>query len=184
MSALSPTAPFDDRTAPIREIVIENDIAWRIHAMVDFMLGRPAAFRSLAPTETKRAEIESILDAVFEASGGAALLQDMALLGAVYGHVDLLVRAAPLFADAGAAPSAAGGADMSERALSLAHLIRIELIEAPRAVPLLDPADFRRLAAMIVAFRRERAAVDAPTPAGAEPTRYSEDPLPGAVTEG
>ena len=28
-----------------REVVIENDIAWRIHAMVDFMFGKPFTIR-------------------------------------------------------------------------------------------------------------------------------------------
>ncbi|TVQ31491.1 MAG: phage portal protein [Phycisphaeraceae bacterium] len=134
----------DDRDDALREIVIENDIAWRIHAMVDLMFGRPVALRSEAKDPQRRAEIERLLGAVLTASGGMALLQDMALLGSVYGHVDLLVRADDAFG-----AGAASGAPI-ERDVELAERIRIELIEAPRAIPLLDPSDYRRLQAMLV----------------------------------
>lgn len=76
-----------------KEIVIENDIAWRIHAMVDFLLGRPVVLASTARDPAKRRLIERVLDAVWESSGGIALLQDLALLANVFGHVDLVVRA-------------------------------------------------------------------------------------------
>lgn len=82
----------DDR-APRPEVVIENDIAWRVQAMVDFMFGKPVKIRSTARDPGVRSLIEQVLDAVWERSGGIALLQDMALLGHVYGSVDLLVRA-------------------------------------------------------------------------------------------
>jgi len=53
-----------------KEVVIENDIAWRINATVDFLFGKPVSFVSKSPDEPKRAEIESILKAVFAANGG------------------------------------------------------------------------------------------------------------------
>ena len=31
-----------------KEVVIENDIAWRVHTMVDFLFGKPVSIRSLA----------------------------------------------------------------------------------------------------------------------------------------
>jgi hypothetical protein len=52
-----------------KEVVIENDIAWRINAAVDFLFGKPISFVSRAPDSQKRAEIESILKAVFEVNG-------------------------------------------------------------------------------------------------------------------
>ena len=52
-----------------KEVVIENDIAWRINATVDFLFGKPISFVSKSPDSQKRAEIESILKAVFAANG-------------------------------------------------------------------------------------------------------------------
>ncbi len=53
-----------------KEVVIENDIAWRVNAGVDFLFGKGISFASRAPNSNKRTEIESILKAVFAASGG------------------------------------------------------------------------------------------------------------------
>ncbi|MHC4692066.1 MAG: hypothetical protein ACYS67_04935 [Planctomycetota bacterium] len=52
-----------------KEVVIENDIAWRINAAVDFLFGKPVSFVSKSPISQKRAKIECILKAVFEANG-------------------------------------------------------------------------------------------------------------------
>ncbi|MFW6059628.1 MAG: hypothetical protein ACODAQ_05570, partial [Phycisphaeraceae bacterium] len=46
---------------PPREQVIENDIAWRLHAMVDFMFGRPVSLQSLAPDPQRAATIGEFL---------------------------------------------------------------------------------------------------------------------------
>ncbi len=118
-----------------REVVIENDIAWRVQAMVDFMFSKPVTMLSTAGDESLRREIERALDRVWELSGGIALFQDIALLGHVYGHVDLAVRIDPN--------------------LSGLESIRIEVIEPTRGIPVLDPADYRRLVAYIVHFERD-----------------------------
>jgi hypothetical protein len=52
-----------------KEVVIENDIAWRIIAETDFLFGKPITFVSRAPDSQKQAKIESILKAVFGANG-------------------------------------------------------------------------------------------------------------------
>lgn len=146
-------ASEDDRRR--REIVIENDIAWRLQAMVDFMFGKPVTILSTARDATLRRTIERVLDQVWEASGGIALLQDMALLGHVYGHVDLVLRAeGPL---AGQSPAHPAARDIADD-------LRIEVIEPTRAVPVLSPGDYRRLDAYIVRVRRElnRVEPDAP----------------------
>ncbi len=52
-----------------KEVVIENDIAWRINAAVDFLFGKPISFVSRSPDGQKRVEIESILKTVFAANG-------------------------------------------------------------------------------------------------------------------
>ena len=108
-----------------RETVIENDIAWRIHAMVDFMFGKPPTIQSLAEDRPKAALIEWALNSAFEANGGIAFFQDMALLGAIYGYVDVLVRPA--------------------RTSANQTSVALEIIEPPRAVPVLDESDYRRL---------------------------------------
>ena len=79
----------DDRFK--REIVIENDIAWRIHTLVDFMVPAAPKLVSKATDPRKRDQIQRALDAVIEANGGVALWQNAALLGAVYGQVDFLI---------------------------------------------------------------------------------------------
>ena len=138
----------DDRAAE-REVVIENDIGWRVEAMVDFVFGKPMRILSTAADANKRREIEMILDAVWEASGGIALLQDMALLGAVFGHVDLLLRFDELFESARRLRSGSGQVSI-ERAVELARRLRIEGVEARRGVPMLDPNDFRRILAYVI----------------------------------
>jgi hypothetical protein len=59
-----------------KEIVIENDIAWRINAMVDFLFGKPITIQSTAAATGRRKDIESILKAVFDANGGAVFFQE------------------------------------------------------------------------------------------------------------
>jgi hypothetical protein len=166
----------DDR-ADTREIVIENDIAWRVQAMVDFMFGKPVAIRSTARDAALREKIDRVLDAVWERSGGIALLQDMALLGHVYGSVDLVVRIDASRGDgrggasgeggqAGTAPSPASpvppvsagriGHDALDRLLARAiEAARIEIVEPTRGVPLLDPSDYRRILGYIITHERE-----------------------------
>ena len=125
-------------TANPRERVVENDIAWRIHAMVDFMFGKPVTIQSLAPDPHRADKLERFLRAVFHHNGGIRFLQDLALLGSIYGYVDILARYEPFpHPDAGPAGHVA-----------------LDLIEAPRAVPLLDPDDYRRLDAYILHYTR------------------------------
>lgn len=146
----------DDREpSPLaKEIVIENDIAWRVHAMVDVMFGRPVSIVSTARDEGVRRAVEQLLDAALEASGGASLLQDMALLGCVYGSVDLLLRTSDLFA----APPRRGESSTDAalaHALDHAPLARVELLDATRVIPLLSGGDYRRLDAVLVHATRE-----------------------------
>jgi hypothetical protein len=75
-----------------KEVVIENDIAWRINAAVDFLFGKPISFISKSPNGQKSTEIEAILKALFAANGAIGFFQDMAVLGSVYGFVDCFVR--------------------------------------------------------------------------------------------
>lgn len=139
----------DDRSRIRREVVIENDIGWRIQAMVDFMFGKPVLITSTARDEATRKTIERVLDAVWEASGGIALLQDLALLGHIYGHVDLMLREMPTIPHS------------DDPAIAGSEALRIEVIEPTRGIPLQSPDDYRRLDAYIIHSEREVNAVDA-----------------------
>ena len=141
-------AAVDGTGAARREIAVENDIAWRIHAMVDFLFSKPIRLASTAADPALRTLIQRVLDEVWEASGGAALLQDLALLGHVYGHVDLLVRP-----QAGLAV-AAGRLEP----VQAARLLRIEAIEPTRGVPIIDPRDYRRIEGYLIRTTIEGAA--------------------------
>lgn len=137
-----------------REVVIENDIAWRVHAMVDFMLSRPVRFESLATDQTTRAKAERLIETVWERSGGIAMMQDAALLGHVFGHVDLLLRIDET--------RLGGSLDAAAEAFT------IEPVDPRRGVPVLSPDDYRRLEAYAVHARRPKAhtrhaQADAPT---------------------
>jgi hypothetical protein len=116
----------DDR-AGRREVVIENDIGWRVQTMVDFMFSKPVAVLSTAGDAPLRARIESVLDRALEASGGITMLQDMALLGHVFGFVDLVIRPGD-------------GIDPP----------RVEVVDPRRSIPLVNPDDYRILDAYAV----------------------------------
>ena len=160
---LSRRAGRDDRVQ--REIVIENDIGWRIHTLVDFMFPKAPKIVSRAGHAQKRAEIESILEATLEANGGVSLWQDAALLGSIYGQVDFLVNSSRLSrltptksispqtsaASSGAAPSKPLIDDLAAR---IGSSVLIETVEAPRAIPLLSRSDFRQLDAYIIHYNQ------------------------------
>ncbi len=154
-----------------REIVIENDIAWRIDAITDFVFGRPYTLHSSSPDRALAFSIEHALESVWESSGGLSMLQTGATLGAVHGHIDLFVRTEALFdAAPGIRRALRRAADDTEREAVLAaaaRLITIEPIAAPRGVPVLDPRDYRLLRAY--ALRDHSRAADdlAGTPPGA-----------------
>lgn len=134
-----------------REIVIENDIAWRIHTMVDFVAGKPMAIRSQAAGEV-REELDEFFASLIEHSGGMAMLQDASLLAHVFGYVDFIVRA-----DVAAmrARGGRGGSGGRVRLREVADLIRIEPIDPRRGVAMLDPSDYRAVRGYVI-----RAGVD------------------------
>jgi hypothetical protein len=144
-----------------KEVVIENDIAWRINAAVDFLFGKPISVVSRTPDGTKRAEIEGILKAVFSANGGIGFFQDMAVLGGVYGFVDCMVRPGREIYEHVSNSSqdlthSAKGRLSAEVVLELARAIGLELIEAPRALPILDENDYRRVIYYVQHFQQAK----------------------------
>lgn len=137
-----------------REVVIENDIAWRVHAMVDFMFGKPVRIVSTARDEELRRTIERVLDAVWESSGGIGLMQDAALLGHVFGHVDLLLRAGELprgILD----DDAPRDIDAIEELLRTRPPLKIEIVEPRRGIAVLSNADYREVRAYILRTQEE-----------------------------
>lgn len=160
-----PTALAGRSDTMPREIVIENDIAWRVHTLVDFMFGKPVTIQSLADDPQLAQDIERILQTVFDANGGINFFQNAALLGSVYGFVDLLLRVDRLppiqpsrqpshepdtprdGSATGRSPDDRAPSETPhlDRALRHASNLLIETVEAPRAIPLLNPANYRLL---------------------------------------
>jgi hypothetical protein len=140
-----------------KEVVIENDIAWRVNAAVDFLFGKPISFVSRAPEGQKRAEIESILKAVFEANGAIGFFQDMAVLGSVYGFIDCLVRPGGEILEQ---LTSSSQTISSKDVLQLAQAIGLELIEAPRALPVLEENDYKKIRYYVQHFYQKRNAVE------------------------
>lgn len=166
-SGLAQADGLPDRLRPRpgrqREIVIENDIAWRVDTVVDFMFGRPPAIRSLAPDPDRARLLTDFLRAVFDASGGVGLWQDAALLGTVYGHVDLLLNLRPMKTG-----------NLADPASAASHF-RVEPVDAQRGIPQVDDEDYRRLKGYTVLHQDPGPAVKAGLierlRAGKQPTR-------------
>lgn len=149
-----------------REVVIENDIAWRIHTLVDFMFGKGVTVESLADDRDTAGLIERAIGAVFDANGGVRFFADMALLGSVYGFVDVLLRVDQLHVQPTVTTSDSGFGDRSaarapsntpdaERVIRAADRFVLETVEAPRAIPVLNPADYRRLEAYVLNYTQQ-----------------------------
>ncbi|MHC4640262.1 MAG: hypothetical protein ACYS32_01365, partial [Planctomycetota bacterium] len=139
-----------------KEVVIENDIAWRINAAVDFLFGKPISFVSKSPNSQKQAEIESILKTVFEANGGTGFFQDMAVLGSVYGFIDCLVRPGDeIFESISSSSQSSSFKDV----LQLARTVVLELIEATRALPVLEENDYKKIRYYVQHFYQKRNAL-------------------------
>jgi hypothetical protein len=139
-----------------KEVVVENDIAWRINALTDFLFGKPISLISKAADRQKRNEIEAVIKAVFAANGGLGFFQDMAVLGSVYGFVDCFLRTGErFFAPAHPNPLSFQSPPF-DTVLTLAQAIDLELIEAPRALPVLDEDDYRILRYYVQHFHQKK----------------------------
>lgn len=116
-----------------REVVIENDIAWRVHTLVDFMFGKSVELMPHNSDPERGKLIHRFLTSVIEVNGGTNLLQDIAVLGTVYGHVDLMLRVR------------GGGPFNLADPVDAASRFVIEPVDARRGVPVLAADDYRRL---------------------------------------
>lgn len=100
-----------------KEVVVENDIAWRIDTLVDYLFGKPLVIESAAPDARRRQTISHLLRLIIAHNGGIQFFQQLALLGAVYGYVDVLVKF-----DASAASHVATEDDTNDVSASLQQL--------------------------------------------------------------
>ena len=138
-----------------KEVVIENDIAWRIDTMVDFLFGKPISITSQARDAERARQIQQLLHRVFESNGGMTFFQQLGLLGSIYGFVDVLLRWNEFWGSGGSEEEGKGGssrADSAEaklrhfdEALLKAQQIILEAIESPRSLPILNPYDYRKI---------------------------------------
>ena len=142
-----------------KEVVIENDIGWRVNAAADFLFGKPVSIVSKAPDGRKRNTIDAIIKAVFAANGGLGFFQDMAVLGSVYGFVDCVVRPGSLTSPGISRPPSFSTAAPLSSVLQRAREIDLELIEAPRALPVLDEDDYHVITCYVQHFHQKKNAV-------------------------
>ncbi len=119
-----------------KEVVVENDIAWRIDTIVDFLFGRKFSITSRASDPDRAGEIERVLNAIFEANGGMQFFQQLALMGSIYGFVDVIVRTDKLFAEQ---------QEISTSLERCADKVVLEIIEPVRSLPVLNENDYRRI---------------------------------------
>ncbi|MEO1585257.1 MAG: phage portal protein [Planctomycetota bacterium] len=148
----------DDRSFGRREVVIENDIAWRVQTMIDFLFGKKPILVSAASEESTREIVEAVVDVAWDASGGLEMLQDAALMAHVFGHVDFVVRvdeAALRSVGRRAARARGSHAAMVELAAEAGRAFRIEAVDPRRSVPVLDEDDYRRFAGYVIHYERE-----------------------------
>lgn len=160
-----------------KEVVIENDIAWRIDVMVDFLVGGEVKIASAAPDPARRHVISTLVNQIVAEHGGTVLWQHLATIGAVHGHVDVLVKLLPPDEpllpepasrreesapasppnDAPCDPADPGASTCSlEATARLARRIRLEVVEPARALPLFNPVDRRRLDAFVRVYHLPR----------------------------
>ncbi len=158
-----PTGSFDSRVVrdiQRKEVVIENDIAWRVNAAADFLFGKPISIVSRASDSRKRSDIERILKALFAANGGLGFFQDMAVLGSVYGFVDCFVRPGRLItsriSETTITPPPSSALPPTDAVLLYAQAIDLELIEAPRALPVLDEDDYHVTTCYVQHFHQKK----------------------------
>lgn len=154
-----------------KEVVVENDIAWRLDTMVDYLLGRVPQIRSTSADPAQRQRVEQLLAAILEHNGGVRLLQQIALIGAVHGCVDvavtldvaaleeLLKRASGSMVAGNTGDTltegtgeieapATAGAVHEWPILEMARLVSLRIIEPARTLLLTDAEDAMRVVAL------------------------------------
>jgi hypothetical protein len=75
-----------------KEVVIENDLGWRINTLVDFAAGRMPSVTSTARDAATRRKMTAVIGAILAAGGGVMMLQELVLRGAVSGSAWVRMR--------------------------------------------------------------------------------------------
>jgi len=88
----SGTQPLDVRR---KEVVIENDIAWRLNTLVDFTTGQMPIITSTARNPERRALLTRFVNEVLARAGGVELLAELTLRAAVHGTSYLQIEPRP-----------------------------------------------------------------------------------------
>ncbi|MFI4910035.1 MAG: phage portal protein [Sedimentisphaeraceae bacterium JB056] len=132
-----------------KEIVIENDIAWRINAMVDYLFGKGLTISSKAPDGKRKEKIDAIIKKVFDSAGGIEFFQNMSVLGSIYGFVDCIIRTDTLFDHSNSVRD-------FEDVLNAAAKIEIDLLEATHCLPVLNETNYKKIDYYIQHFPQER----------------------------
>ncbi len=104
-------------------MVIENDIAWRSTPWWISCSASPWLSSLGQKTPVGRIEITHYLQRTLRANGGSDFFHQLALLGSIYGTIDLLVRPADASSQAG----------RSTRSSTEPAVPPLEIIEATRA---------------------------------------------------
>jgi len=176
-----------------KEVVIENDIGWRIDAGVHFLFGQAVEIESLAADPARRKLIEDVLRRIYRQAGPGGkdgFFQEMALLGSVYGFVDVVVRFSPganVFREAD--PSGAGRWFVEEgsikREVNPADFVVPENLEAPRVIPILDEDNYRKIRYHIQHYTKvlSTAEAEGSPPRGGEQKWLVGKPPTATVTE-
>jgi hypothetical protein len=134
-----------------------------VNAAADFLFGKPLSLLSRAADSGKRKDIEAILKALFAANGGPGFFQDMAVLGSVYGFVDCFLRPSALLTGRASSSLLSMSPPSLPTVLQWAQAIDLELIEAPRALPVLDEDDYRIIRCYVQHFHQRKNAVSGPS---------------------
>jgi hypothetical protein len=133
-----------------KEIVIENDIAWRINTLVDFAAGQLPAITSTARDPATQKRLTTLITAILDGSGGVTLLQQLLLQGAIGGcawvHLRPTAALLALLTSRGGGPQAeipdediastASPATAGEQSPDVSQWLRLEVVDAVRLCPL------------------------------------------------
>ncbi len=182
-----PTRLIGDPASGIerKEVSIENDIGWRIDTLVEYLFGKPVVINSLAPDESRRATLESVVRGLFEHAGGITFLQQLALLSSVHGFVDVLVKFLPDLPSRSVSPALQPDRSASDRPapplaapemdgstlMRVLQSIRFEIVEPARALPLLHPHDHTQLIAYALVYQLPRCGSTSNTDSANSPPR-------------
>ena len=107
-----------------------------------------------------------LVKALFAANGSIGFFQDMAVLGSVYGFVDCFVRPGDEIIERVTSSSSQTSSSDSRKpgsfddVLRFAQMIDLELIEAPRALPVLEENDYKKIRYYVQHFSQHKNALN------------------------